>query len=100
MRGDFKRGVNLAAEGWLSAPGSAHEPSRMLAKRSLVKLMSSKATAQPSPVGDCASKPIAAGLDVPSMLKKRTICQTLPSTDAWYAKAWLTRETRSQTVEP
>ena len=61
----------------------AHEPSRRSTRRWRVKQMSSKVTVHPSPVGDCASKPIAAGVDVPSMAKKRTIRQVFASREAW-----------------
>jgi len=57
-------------------------------------------TAHPSPVGDWASKPIETGPDGSSMVKKRIIRHVVPSTDAWYAKAWSIRETRSHTESP
>src|SRR5664280_3174253 len=58
--------------------------------------MSSKVTAQPSPVGDWASKPIETA-DGSSIVKKRIIRHVVPSKDAWYAKASSMRETRSHT---
>jgi hypothetical protein len=44
--------------------------------------MSSNLTVQPSPVGDCASKPRVAVADPDSSRKKRIICQRFPSLDA------------------
>src|SRR5665647_213254 len=78
-------------------PGSRHEPSRKSPRRSRVNRMSSKVTAQPSPVGDWASKPIETGPDGSSIVKRRIIRHVVPSKDAWYAKAWSMRETRSHT---
>jgi len=49
--------------------------------------MSSKVTMQqPSRIGDCASKPMEAGVDVQSRVKKRITLQALPSTQARSAK--------------
>jgi len=53
-----------------------------------VNWMSSKVTAQPSPVGGWASKPIETGPDGSSIVKKRIIRHVVPLKDAWYAMAW------------
>ena len=67
------------------AAGVAQDPSRRSRRRSRAKRMSSNLTAQPSPVGDWASKPTCSRAAGSPMLKKRIICQRVPSVDAWYA---------------
>ena len=68
--------------------GAGQEPSRSSARRSGTKRISSKVTAQPSPVGDWASRPISSRPGAPSVpprVKKRIIRQRRPSSEAWYA---------------
>lgn len=58
----------------------AYSPVRISFRRSGRYVISEKMTVQPSPVGDCASKPIRRCSTLPSV-KYRTICQYVPSSE-------------------
>ena len=82
-------GVRLSGTCFLSASTHrlvAYSPVRIPFRRSGRYAISEKSTVQPSPVGDCASKPIRRFSTLPSV-KYRTIFQYTPSSEEWKPKA-------------